>query len=404
MLRKQLVIWIAALLVLMVVLVPLALGDSSTGSATQAAAEAAPTATTNVISLVTTSTLASQENLSLVELYRNVNSSVVEVVNLADATRYSKLPVEQGLGSGFVWDVEGHIVTNDHVVEGADALQVILADGSRVKATLVGADPSSDLAVIKVDPDAVALQPVSLGDMSDVAVGQDVVAIGNPYGHQGTMTVGIVSGLGRTIASQTDFSIPNAIQTDAAINPGNSGGPLLSLQGEVIGVNDQIESTTGSNSGVGFAIPISVVQRVIPALIDEGRYEHAYLGISGSTYNPMWAEALNLPEDARGVYVTAVVRGAPAQVAGLAGGAENSGVLLEISMRGPEYLPGGGDLITKIDGRAVASMDDLMAYLSESTAPGQSIQLTVVHPGGQQDVVKVKLGVQPASDRLGQTS
>jgi S1-C subfamily serine protease len=283
-------------------------------------------------------------------------------------------------------------------------LQVVFADGTRAEATLVGTDPSSDLAVIKVDLDPVALQPIALDDMSRVAVGQDVVAIGNPYGYQGTMTVGIVSGLGRTISSQTDYSIPNAIQTDAAINPGNSGGPLLNRQGKVIGVNDQIESTTGSNSGVGFAVPISIVQRVVPALIKDGRYQHAYLGISGNTYNAIWSEALDLPADAKGVYVMGVVQGAPAQQAGLRGGTQNSRVLLEIGMRGPEYLPSGGDLITAINGQAITGMDDLMTYLSEQTAPKQTAGLTVLRSGGQQISLEVELGIQPGNVRLSQTS
>lgn len=230
---------------------------------------------------------------------------------------------------------------------------------------------------------AALLVPLTFGDSSQVEVGQEVVAIGNPYGRQSTMTEGIVSGLGRTISSQTDFSISNAIQTDAAINPGNSGGPLLNLRGEVIGVNDQIESTTGSNTGVGFAIPISIVQRVVPALIEDGRYQHAYLGISGSTYNSNWAKALDLPADARGVYIMGVVQGGPVQQAGLRAGARNSGVMLELTTRGPEYLPGGGDLVTAIDGQAVTGMDGLLAYPSEQTSPGQTVELAVLRANGE---------------------
>lgn len=408
--RKNFALGIVALLVLAVLAVPLVFGDYTTSVASQIREKAAPTASVRNISFVTATNGVAPSagnadgSLALVDLYKTVNASVVEVVNLAEDRRVSSVPVQQGLGSGFVWDVDGHIVTNDHVVQGADALQVVFADGTRVEATLVGTDPSSDLAVIKVNPAAAALQPVSLGEMSQVAVGQDVVAIGNPYGYQGTLTVGIVSGLGRTISSQTDFSIPNAIQTDAAINPGNSGGPLLNRQGQVIGVNDQIESTTGSNSGVGFAIPISVVQRVVPALIENGRYQHAYLGISGNTYNPTWADELGLPAKAKGVYVMGVVQGAPAQQAGLRGGSQNSGVLLDMTMRGPEYLPSGGDLITAIDGQAIAGMDDLMSYLSEQTSPKQTVDLTVLRPDGQQISLKVRLSVQPGNVRITQTS
>lgn len=401
MLRKHVGWWISALLMVAVLLVPLAFGANSTSVASEqtlaAPSRAAPTVSSRNISFVSAPGEAEDESMTLVDLYRTVNSSVVEVVNLADGGRFSQAPVEQGLGSGFVWDAEGHIVTNDHVVAGADALQVVFADGTRVDATLTGTDPSSDLAVIKVDPRAADLNPVILGDISQVEVGQEVVAIGNPYGRQGTMTVGIVSGLGRTISSQTDYSIPNAIQTDAAINPGNSGGPLLNRQGEVIGVNDQIETTTGSNTGVGFAIPISIVQRVVPALIEDGRYGHAYLGISGSTYNVNWASALDLPEDARGVYIMGLVQGGPAQQAGLSAGTQNSGVMLELTTRGPEYLPGGGDLITAIDGQTVTSMDELMIYLSEHTSPGQTVELTVLRTNGAEASLEVKLGVQPGN-------
>ncbi len=383
MFRKHVGLWSFALLVAAALLIPLAFDANSTRVASGNVVAAASAVPPRTISLVASSATENGQGMSLVELYRAVNTSVVEVVNLADGGRFSETPVEQGLGSGFVWDVAGHIVTNDHVVEGADALQVVFADGTRADATLVGTDPSSDLAVIKVAPDLVELDPLKLGDISQVEVGQDVVAIGNPYGRQGTMTEGIVSGLGRTISSQTDFSIPNAIQTDAAINPGNSGGPLLNLQGEVIGVNDQIQSTTGSNTGVGFAIPISIVQRVAPALIEDGRYEHAYLGISGSAYNGNWAEALDLPKDARGVYIMDVMQGGPAQQGGLRGGARNSGVMLELTTRGPEYLPSGGDLVTAIDGQPVTSMDALMTYLSERTSPGQTVELTVLRASGK---------------------
>ncbi len=356
----------------------------------------AATATPVTVSLTNATSVAASSGPGLEVVYEQVNPSVVEVINLADAGRYSSTPVEQGLGSGFVWDEAGHIVTNQHVVAGASALQVVFADGTRVVAELVGADASSDLAVILVDPGQVDLAAVTVGNMAQVRVGQTVIAIGNPYGHLGTMTQGIVSGLGRTISSQSTFSIANAIQTDAAINPGNSGGPLLDVQGHVIGVNDQIESTSGSNSGVGFAIPISIVQRVVPALITDGGYRHPYLGISGSTYNVMWADALDLPADAGGVYVMGITQGGPAAKAGLRGGSQASDVLLEMTQRGPQYLPAGGDLITEIDGVPVTSMDGLMAYLAEQTSPGQTVRLTVLRAGGQEATVDLVVGVQPA--------
>ena len=395
---------IPALLVLAVLLAPLAFGGYLTTVAAQATGTSGPTPSVQNTSLVSTSPAKEGGSQTLVDLYKSVNASVVEVVNLAQVTRFSSTPVEQALGSGFVWNSEGYIVTNDHVVNGADALQVVSADGTRADATLVGVDPSSDLAVIKVDPSAVTLQSVSQGDMSQVEVGQDVVAIGNPYGYQGTLTVGIVSGLGRTISSQTDYSIPNAIQTDAAINPGNSGGPLLNLEGQVIGVNDQIESSSGSSSGVGFAIPISIVQRVVPALIKDGKYQHAYLGIGGDTYNSTWAKELGLPAKAKGVYIMNVVPGGPAQKAGLRGGTQDSGVLLSIGTAGPQYLSTGGDLVTAIDGKPINTMDDLMTYLSEKTSPNQTVNLTVARANGQQIKLAVKLGVQPDSASASQST
>ncbi len=359
------------------------------------AASSSETASMIPVSLAAGTASSTAAGPGLEVVYDTVNPSVVEVINLARAGRFSSAAVEQGLGSGFVWDEKGYIVTNQHVVDGASELQVVFSDGTRVKAELIGVDASSDLAVIVVDPSAVDLTPVSLGDMAEVRVGQTVVAIGNPYGHLGTMTQGIVSGLGRTIDSQSSFSIANAIQTDAAINPGNSGGPLLDVHGQVIGVNDQIESASGSNSGVGFAIPISIVQRVVPALIADGSYRHAYLGISGSAYNVMWAAALNLPADVKGVYVMAATQGGPAAKAGLRGGAQDTDVLLEISQFGPSYLQGGGDLITAVDGRQVSSMDELMTYLSEQTSPGQTVKLSVIRSGGKQVTLDVTLGVQP---------
>lgn len=397
--RKTVFLWIGILVLVMALGLPVAYASGAANASSRAAAgDTDAVASTTKVSLASASSTANAAaaGLDLEVLYEDVNPSVVEVVNLASAGRFTSTPIEQGLGSGFVWDEDGHIVTNDHVVEGADVLHVIFADGTRLEAKLVGTDPSSDLAVLSVDPDAVELKPIALGDMSGVRVGESVVAIGNPYGHLGTMTEGIVSGLGRTISSQTSFSIANAIQTDAAVNPGNSGGPLLNEWGQVIGVNDQIESGSGSSSGVGFAIPISIVRRVVPALIESGQYEHSYLGLSGGAYNMLWAEELGLPDTARGVYVLGVTQNGPAAKAGLRGGSDDTSILLEITQRGPQYLQAGGDLITAIDGRPVSGMDDLMTYLSESTTPGQKVELTVLRSGGKEKSITVTLGVQPA--------
>ncbi|MGQ9555559.1 MAG: S1C family serine protease [Anaerolineae bacterium] len=357
---------------------------------------ATPTAAPTVTIVVSPD--AEAESQLLEAVYQKVNPSVVRIVNMAaQRTGISSNVLPQGEGSGFVWDKDGHIVTNDHVVRGADKLQVTFADGTMVEAQLVGTDPNGDIAVIKVDPQLVTLVPVEQGDINEVKVGQQAIAIGNPFGFQGTMTVGIVSALGRSIPAITGFDIPEAIQTDAAINPGNSGGPLLNVRGQVIGVNAQIQSASGSNSGVGFAIPISLVQRIVPALIETGVYHHAYLGITGQTYSRAWAQALGFPADAKGAYVAAVVSGSPAAKAGLRAGTEDTDVLLAVDATGlPVYLQRGGDLITAIDGQPVTKMDDLLIYLEEHTSPGQTVRLTVLR-GGKQQTVVVKLGERPAS-------
>jgi serine protease Do len=340
---------------------------------------------------------ADTQSQILESVYQKVNPSVVEVVNLAQSARASTAgALPQGEGSGFVWDMQGHIVTNDHVVSGADKLQVVFADGTQVDAKLVGTDPNGDIAVIQVDPTLVNLAPVAVGNMSQVKVGETAIAIGNPFGFQGTMTRGIVSALGRTIPSQTTYSIPEAIQTDAAINPGNSGGPLLNEQGQVIGVNDQIQSASGSNSGVGFAIPISIVQRIVPSLIQNGTYQHSYLGLAGTTYGKAWAQPLGLPANLQGVYVEQVTPGSPAALAGLRAGSTDTSVLLGQGNSGPVYLQSGGDVITAVNGQSVTKMDDLLMYMEEQTSPGQTVKLTVVRSGGQSATLTVTLGTRPA--------
>ncbi len=333
-------------------------------------------------------------------VYQKVNPSVVYIENLTEVSlrdeegQGSDETFAESSGSGFVWDSAGHIVTNQHVVEGASALRVTFSDGIVLDAELIGTDPDSDVAVIKVDPSLVELVVVEQGRIEDVAVGQRAIAIGNPFGLVGSMTTGIVSAIGRSVAGQTNYSIPLAIQTDAAINPGNSGGPLLNERGQVIGINFQIASANGSNSGVGFAIPISIVQRVVPALIENGVYRHAYLGISGQTYSPAWAEALGFPQDARGAYVMTVAEGGPAARGGLRAGAGNTDILLGVDMSGPIYLPSGGDLITAIDDQPVKRFDDLLIYLESSKSPGEQVTLTVLRSTGEKQV-QVTLGERP---------
>jgi 2-alkenal reductase len=339
------------------------------------------------------------ESALLRAVYEKVNPSVVYIENLTVQSRVTATDeaVPESQGSGFVWDAEGYIVTNDHVVRGADALQVTFWDGVVLPAELIGSDPDSDLAVIQVDAKLVNLVPVELGDIKEVQVGQRAIAIGNPFGLVGTMTEGIVSAIGRSIPAITGFSIPMAIQTDAAINPGNSGGPLLNDRGQVIGVNAQIRSAseTPANSGIGFAIPINIVQRVVPALIAKGQYKHAYLGISGRTYSPAWADALGFTKDDRGAYVMDLIAGGPSERSGLRAGTKNTKVVLGIGPNGPVYLQAGGDLIIGIDDQKVATFDDILIYLESTRSPGDEVKLTVLRAGEGQKVFTIKLGERP---------
>ncbi len=301
-----------------------------------------------------------------------------------------------GQGSGFVYDRDGHIVTNYHVAGEADQIQVIFADGTAVSAELVGADPDSDLAVIKVDPaEAPALNPLPLGDSEALQVGQMVVAIGNPFGLSGTMTSGIISALGRMLPSQAStadggrFNITDIIQTDAAINPGNSGGPLLNLAGEVIGVNTAIESTTRQNAGIGFAVPSKTVSRVVPVLIAEGHYDHPWLGISGSTVNAAIREAMDLPDDQTGVLIASVDITGPAARAGLLGSSKDARV-------DDTTIKVGGDIIVSVDGRPVVTFDDLLDYISNETEVGQTITLGILR-NGEFSEVRVTLAPRPTT-------
>ncbi len=339
------------------------------------------------------------ESARLRMVYEKVNPSVVYIENLTLMFRSSSTDaiVPESQGSGFVWDTEGHIVTNDHVVRGADELQVTFWDGVVLPAELIGSDPDSDLAVIKVDPQLVKLVPVEQGDINEVKVGQRAIAIGNPFGLVGTMTEGIVSAVGRSIPAVTGFSIPMAIQTDASINPGNSGGPLLNERGQVIGVNEQIRSASSEpvNSGIGFAIPINIAQRVVPSLIATGQYKHAYLGISGRTYSPAWAEALGFSREDRGAYVMELIRGGPSEKSGLRAGSRDTKVVLGIGPSGPIYLRAGGDLIIGIDDQKVTTFDDILIYLETTRSPGDEVRLTVLRAGEGQKVFTIKLGERP---------
>jgi len=280
------------------------------------------------------------------------------------------------IGSGFVIDLEGHVVTNDHVAQAADELLVTLADEHTVPAQVVGSDPGSDLAVLKIDVPADNLTVAELGDSNSLQVGQRAIAIGNPFGLERTITTGVISSLGRTLSrDDSDFQIAEVIQTDAAINPGNSGGPLLDSQGRVIGVNSAIVSESGTNSGVGFAIPVDIVKRVVPELISQGGYRHPWIGVTGRSISPEMVEATALPVDT-GVLVFSVEPGSPAAKAGLLGGDQ------EIVVSGVPMLA-GGDIVIAIDQVEVKRFDDVVNYLAGHTSVGDTITLTVIRDGGQ---------------------
>jgi len=351
---------------------------------------------------------------TLEQVYTAVSPSVVNIRVVQQVSSSTTIPFEipgfpffsmpqdqqpqqqyqNALGSGFVWDEAGHIVTNNHVVSGADKIEVTFSDGSIFPATLVGADPDSDLAVIKVESDSSLLQPVQLANSDEVKVGQMAIAIGNPFGLEGTMTTGIISAVGRSLPASEEstqsYTIPDIIQTDAPINPGNSGGVLVNAEGNVIGVTSAIESPVRANAGIGFAIPANIVNQVVPSLINDGKYEHSWLGISGSTLIPDMATAMDLPADQRGVLIRDVFPNSPAEEAGLRGSAK------QFSIDGVDVTV-GGDVITAIDGQPLVKMEDLIAYLASDTTVGQKATLTILRDGKQQSV-EVILAARPSSD------
>lgn len=324
----------------------------------------------------------------LYDLYNRVAPSVVSINVVARhpvSANNPALPQQsdqtiESTGTGFVIDTEGHIITNNHVVDGATRIEVNFFDGRIVRAEIVGLDPSSDLAVLKVnDMPAEAIHPVPLGDSTNLYVGQEVIAIGSPFNQPWTMTTGIISALDRSIRGLTQFSIGAVIQTDAAINPGNSGGPLLNLDGEVIGVNSQIMSQSRSNSGIGFAIPSALVQRVSDQIIRHGAPQYSYLGISGQDMNLYFLDALNLPNTTRGVVVLEVSAGGPAANAGLRS-PSNPVEVDDVS------VPRNVDVITAIDGQAITGMPGLISYLALNTQPGQTVNMTILRDGQSIDV------------------
>ena len=367
---------------------------AATLPASPAATSAAPVVPTTVAS--STGAVAALEG-TLQQIYEQVNPSVVNIQVTMGGVQttqgqnggqnpfglpQNQQPFASALGSGFIWDKQGHIVTNNHVVDGATAVDVIFSDGLTVPATIVGTDLNSDLAVVKVDVPAERLVPVSLADSTQVKVGQLAVAIGNPFGLQGSMSVGFVSGLGRTLpvggdaTAQTgaSYTIPDIIQTDAPINPGNSGGVLVNDQGKVLGVTAAIESPVRASAGVGFVIPSVIVNKVVPALIQDGKYQHPWLGILGATMRPEFAKEMNLNSDQRGALVIDVTANSPAAKAGIRASQQT------VTIDG-QQVSVGGDVIVSVDGNPVKTFEDLVTYLARNTSVGQKITLGLLRDG-----------------------
>ena len=328
-------------------------GGKTTTIVQQAAAQGSPTANT--------------KTMSVNGVYRTAGPGVVEIT-VTTSSGSSDFPFPSGgsgqsqaQGSGFVYDSDGHIVTNDHVVAGATKVSVTLADGSKYSAKVVGTDPSTDLAVLKVDAPSSKLHPLTLGDSGKLEVGDGVVAIGSPFGLDETVTSGIVSALGRDISAQNNFTIPGVIQTDAAINHGNSGGPLLDMAGEVVGVNTQIESDSGGNEGVGFAVPSNTISQVVSKLVKGDKVAHPFLGVSIGT-----------PTNRSGAQVAGVRNGSPADKAGLK----------------------AGDVITSFGGETITSPDDLTAAVA-AKQPGDKVSITYVRDGTTK-TAEATLGTRPS--------
>ena len=305
-------------------------------------------------------------NLSLSEIFEISEPGVVRV----NVQRTSSVDGVGGVGSGFVFDKKGHIITNAHVVSDATKVVITFLDGRSYNAEIIGADEYTDIAVIKVNADFSLLQPVSLGDSSTLKVGEEITAIGNPFGLSGSMTSGIISQVGRLLPTENQYSIPDVIQTDAAINPGNSGGPLLNMMGGVVGINTAIQSNTGSNTGVGFAIPSQTIAKIVPTLIEKGEYKHPWIGVSGRDIDPDLAKVLKVT-DAIGFLIVAVVEDSPASKAGLIGSEKT------IEVEGVNY-PIGGDIIVAVDGIEVRQIDDILIHLQRAKSIGDEMVLEVL--------------------------
>ena len=323
----------------------------------------------SIPSAIGETTLAYSKNLSLIEIFEKSEPGVVRVnVQRTDQTNGTS-----GVGSGFVFDKKGHIITNSHVVKDVKKVVVTFLDGRSYNAEIIGFDEFTDIGVVKVNADLSLLQPLALGDSSNLKVGEPIAAIGNPFGLSGSMTSGIVSQLGRLLPSGAGYSIPDVIQTDAAINPGNSGGPLLNMRGEIVGINTAIQSTTGEFTGVGFAVPSQTIAKIVPSLIENGKYHHAWIGISGRDIDPDLAKVLNL-KDAVGFLVITVVENSPAAKAGIHGSDET------VQVEGVNY-PIGADIILSVDGKQVRKIDDILIHLQRAKSVGDEMILEILRDG-----------------------
>ncbi len=356
---------------------------------------------------------------TLTQVYERVNPSVVSIEVVSRVTRqipdlnlpdnFPDLPgfsfpeqnqseqqLQQGAGSGFVWDKEGHIITNNHVVDGAEMINVTFDDGTSLEGKVIGTDKNSDLAVVKVDKGIVDLKPVELADSTKLKVGSLVMALGNPFGLEGSFSVGVVSALGRSLTVDDtsltgSYSIPDIIQTDAPINPGNSGGVLVNTKGQVVGVTTAIESPVRANAGVGFAVPSAIVQKVVPALIQDGTYNYTYLGLSGGTLTSDMARAMDLKETQRGILVNSINPNTPADKAGLKGSTK------ETKIQG-QTVKVGGDVIIRIDEQDLRRFEDLVSYLASSTVVGQKVTLDIIRDGKEMQV-EATLEARPETEK-----
>ena len=303
---------------------------------------------------------------SLVDIFEKSEESVVQVNVLRGGS-------DGGMGSGFVYSEEGYIITNQHVVKDAKKVTVTFLDGEAYIGDVIGTDPDLDIAVVKVSPSNTYLQPITIGDSSELKVGEKIAAIGNPFGLSGSMTSGIVSQIGRLLPQESGYSIPDVIQTDAAINPGNSGGPLINMKGEVVGINTAIQSITGEFSGIGFAVPSNTVKKIVPVLIEDGEFKHPWMGISGTDVDPELADFREL-KSSKGFLVISVIEGSPAEQAGLIGVTETK----EIDGR---ELAVDGDIVLSIDGKTVRKISDILIHLQREKSIGDEMVLSVNRNG-----------------------